>query len=83
MTPESFPETRLHVNVSFVHEGRFLTSEGGARSYLAALYLVDLLFGEEVAAGVGRGLLIGWPPPPGERPPVITDPLLQRRRQPG
>ena len=37
---ESFPRARLHVNVSFVHERRFLTSEGGARSYLVALYLV-------------------------------------------
>ncbi len=77
---QSFPETRLHVNVSFVHEGRFLTSEGGARSYLAALYLVDLLFGERVAAGVGRGLLIRWPPEPGEGPPVVTDPRFPRPR---
>ena len=74
---ESFPEARLHVNVSFVHDGRFLTSEGGARSYLAALYLVDLLYGREVAAGVGRGLLIPWPPDPEMRPPVVTDPSVR------
>ena len=76
---ERFPAARLHVNVSFVHEGRFLTSEGGARSYLAAMYLVDLLYGEATAAGVGRGLLIPWPPNPGERPPVVTDPRVRRR----
>jgi transcriptional regulator GlxA family with amidase domain len=75
---ESFPGARLHVNVSFVHEGRFLTSEGGAQSYLAAMYLVDLLFGEKVASGVGGGLLIPWPPEPGDRPPVITDPTMRR-----
>jgi transcriptional regulator GlxA family with amidase domain len=77
---ERFPGARLHINVSFVHDGRFLTSQGGARSYQAALYLLDLLYGEEVAAGVGRGLLIPWPPDPTERPPAITDPGLPRRR---
>ncbi len=77
---EAFPAADLHVNVSFVHSGRFLTSEGGARSYLAAMYLVDLLYGEEVAAGVGRGLLIPWPPDLSQRPSVLTDPILQRLR---
>ena len=75
---EAFPTARLHINVSFVHEGRFLTSEGGARSYLAAMYLIDLLYGETVAAGVGRGLLIPWPPDPAQRPPVVTDPRVHR-----
>ena len=77
---ERFPEAGLHVNVSFVHEGRFLTSEGGARSYLAAMYLVDLLYGEKVASGVGGGLLIPWPPDPAARPPVVTDPSFRRPR---
>lgn len=68
----AFPEADLRFNVSFVHDrGRF-TSQGGARSYEVAMYLVDHLFGEEVAAGVGRGLLIPWPPPPGERPAIIS-----------
>jgi transcriptional regulator GlxA family with amidase domain len=77
---ESFPGAHLHVNVSFVHQGRFLTSEGGAPSYQAAMYLVDLLYGEAVAAGVGAGLLIPWPPDPDRRPAAITDPRLRRRR---
>lgn len=77
---ETFPTARLHVNVSFVHEGRLLTSEGGARSYLAAMYLVDLLYGEKVAAGIGDGLLIPWPPDPQRRPPVVTDPSMIRQR---
>lgn len=76
---ERFPAARLHVNVSFVHEGRFVTSEGGARSYLAAMYLVDLLYGEAVAAGIGGGLLIPWPPDPALRPPVVTDPRIRQR----
>ena len=77
---ESFPGTRLHINVSFVHEGRFLTSVGGAGSYQAAMYLVDLLYGEEVATGIGGGLLIPWPPDPDRRPPVVTDPAMRRSR---
>jgi transcriptional regulator GlxA family with amidase domain len=48
--------------VSFVHDGKALTSEGGAKSYDVAMYLVDHLFGEDVAKRVGRGLIISWPP---------------------
>jgi transcriptional regulator GlxA family with amidase domain len=50
------------VNVSFVHDRRAITSQGGIRSYDAAIYLVDHLFGTEVARQVGEGLLVPWPP---------------------
>ena len=30
-----------------------------------AMYLIDHLYGEEVASNVGRGLIIDWPPAPG------------------
>jgi transcriptional regulator GlxA family with amidase domain len=59
---ETFPELDLVRGVSFVHDGPTLTSQGGARSYDVAMYLVDHLYGEEVARGVGRGLVIDWPP---------------------
>ncbi len=59
---EDFPELDLVRGVSFVHDGPMLTSEGGAKSYDVAMYLVDHLYGEEVARGVGRGLIIDWPP---------------------
>ncbi len=75
---EAFPHLDLRVNVSFVHDGRLLTSEGGARSYDAAMYLVDLLYGEEVARRIGRGLLIPWPPDPETRPSFISDPGMSR-----
>ena len=61
---EMFPHLTLEREVSFVHDGKTLTSQGGARSYDVALYLVDHLYGEEVARGVGRGLIIDWPPHP-------------------
>lgn len=59
---EAFPEVDLRVNVSFVHDRDAITSQGGTRSYEAAMYLVDHLFGRDVARRVGEGLLISWPP---------------------
>jgi transcriptional regulator GlxA family with amidase domain len=58
----TFPELELIRGVSFVHDGRILTSEGGAKSYDVAMHLVDHIYGEHVATGVGRGLIIAWPP---------------------
>ncbi|HXT52633.1 MAG TPA: DJ-1/PfpI family protein, partial [Thermoanaerobaculia bacterium] len=46
---QMFPKLELRRGVSFVHDGPVLTSVGGARSYDAALYLVDHLYGEQVA----------------------------------
>ncbi|MDX1389412.1 MAG: DJ-1/PfpI family protein, partial [Acidobacteriota bacterium] len=59
---EMFPAIELERESSFVQDDRVLTSQGGAKSYDVAMHLVDLLYGEEVAAGVGRGLIIPWPP---------------------
>lgn len=59
-----FPHLDLRRGVSFVHDGRMLTSEGGAKSFDVALYLIHHLYGERVAAGVGRGLILPWPPAP-------------------
>ncbi|MDH3744271.1 MAG: M14 family zinc carboxypeptidase [Acidobacteriota bacterium] len=60
---EMFPDLDVRRGVSFVHDGKVLTSQGGARSYDVAMYLVDHLFGEQVALGVGRGMVIDWPDP--------------------
>lgn len=56
----SFPNLTVHENLSFVHDGPLLTSAGGAKSYDVALYLVHHLYGDAVAKGVGRGLVIDW-----------------------
>lgn len=61
---QMFPKVDLRVNVSFVDAGKLLTSQGGARSYDVAMYLVDKLYGQKVAQGIGKGLLIPWPPEP-------------------
>lgn len=57
---ETFPNLRVHEKVSFVHDKNLLTSAGGAKSYDVALYLVHHLYGDKVAKGVGRGLVIDW-----------------------
>lgn len=57
---ETFPNLTVHENVTFVHHDNLLTSAGGAKSYDVALYLVHHLYGDKVAKGVGRGLVIDW-----------------------
>ena len=59
---ETFPSLDLRRGTTFVHDGPAITSEGGAKSYDPAMYLVDHLYGEKVAKGVGGGLIIDWPP---------------------
>lgn len=59
---EMFPALDLRRNTTFVHDGQAITSEGGAKSYDPAMYLVDHIYGEQVAQGVGGGLIIDWPP---------------------
>lgn len=71
---QMFPKVDLRVNVSFVDAGKFLTSQGGARSYDVAMYLVDKLYGQQVAQGVGKGLLIPWPPDPDTMTPRSVEP---------
>ena len=60
---ERFPALDLRRGVSFVHDGPALTSAGGALSFDVALHLIAVLYGDEVAQGVGRGLILDWPAP--------------------
>lgn len=71
---KAFPQVDLRINVSFVDAGKILTSQGGTRSYDVAMHLVDKLYGTRVAQGVGKGLLISWPPDPDTMAPreVVT-----------
>ena len=57
---DTFPQLKVHEGVSFVHDGKLITSVGGAKSYDPALYLSELLYGKKVAEGLGRGLVIDW-----------------------
>jgi len=56
----SFPALDIYEDVSFVHDGKAITSAGGAKSYDPALYLVEYLYGKQKARGVAKGLVIDW-----------------------
>ncbi len=70
---EMFPHLDLRRGVSFVHDGKAVTSWGGARSFDPAMYLADHLYGEKATQGIGRGMVIPWPPEPGTMPAVVVD----------
>jgi transcriptional regulator GlxA family with amidase domain len=57
---EMYPQLKVHEDVSFVHDGKAITSAGGAKSYDPALYLSELLYGKKVAKGIAGGLVIDW-----------------------
>ena len=57
---ERFPQLKVHEDVLFVHDGKYITSAGGAKSFEAALYLCEHLYGEKVAKRLAKGLVIDW-----------------------
>jgi transcriptional regulator GlxA family with amidase domain len=56
-----FPKVRVRRDASWVWDGKFVTSAGGAQSFDAALAVVESLYGREAAGGVAEGLVIDWP----------------------
>ena len=55
-----FPQLKVKDSVLFVHDGKYITSAGGAKSFEAALYLCEHLYGKEIAASLAKGLVIDW-----------------------
>lgn len=55
-----FPDLDIRKDVLFVHDGKYITSAGGAKSFEAALYLSEYLYGKEIAQSLARGLVIDW-----------------------
>ncbi|MCF6360615.1 MAG: DJ-1/PfpI family protein [Cyclobacteriaceae bacterium] len=55
-----FPALTIHKDVFVVHDGKYITSSGGARSFDGALYLCELLYGKEIAQSLAGGLVIDW-----------------------
>ena len=55
-----FPELDVREEVLFVHDGKYITSAGGAKSFEAALYLTELLYGKSIARRLAKGLVIDW-----------------------
>jgi len=57
---ERFPELKMHRDILFVHDGKWITSIGGAKSFEAALYLCHILYGEEVTKKLASGMAMEW-----------------------
>jgi transcriptional regulator GlxA family with amidase domain len=55
-----FPNLDIRKDVLFVHDGNTITSAGGAKSFEAALYLCEYLYGAEIARSLSGGLVIDW-----------------------
>lgn len=57
---EMFPSLDIRKEVLFVHDGKYITSAGGAKSFEAALYLCEYLYGKDIAQQLAGGLVIDW-----------------------
>ncbi len=57
---EMFPKLDIRKDVLFVHDGKYITSAGGAKSFEAALYLCEYLYGKKVVESLANGLVIDW-----------------------
>ncbi|WP_435579605.1 DJ-1/PfpI family protein [Gilvibacter sp.] len=57
---EMFPQLDVREDVLFVRHNRYITSAGGAKSFEAALFTAELLYGKEVAKRLAQGLVIDW-----------------------
>jgi transcriptional regulator GlxA family with amidase domain len=55
-----YPHLDVYEEVLFVHDGKYITSAGGAKSFEAALYLMELMYGKEIAKRLAGGLVIDW-----------------------
>jgi len=55
-----FPQLTVHEDVLFVHDGKYITSAGGAKSFEASLYLCEVLYGKKIAERLAKGLVIDW-----------------------
>ena len=57
---EMFPHLDVRDSVLFVHDGKYITSAGGAKSFEAALYLTEHLYGDSISRELAKGLVIDW-----------------------
>jgi transcriptional regulator GlxA family with amidase domain len=57
---EMFPDLTIHEDVLFVHDDKYITSAGGAKSFEASLYLCEVLYGKKIADQLAKGLVIDW-----------------------
>ncbi|MGH9369107.1 MAG: DJ-1/PfpI family protein [Thermoanaerobaculia bacterium] len=56
----AFPKVNLRRDVSWVADGKYVTSAGGVESFHAALAVVERLYGEKAASGIAKGIVLDW-----------------------
>jgi transcriptional regulator GlxA family with amidase domain len=57
---KAFPKVKLQRGPIFVHDGKAVTSVGGARSYDPAMYVAERLYGGPAVAQIAQGLVLDW-----------------------
>jgi transcriptional regulator GlxA family with amidase domain len=57
---EMSPNLDIRKKVLFIHDGKYITSAIGAKSFEAALYLSEYLYGKTIAESLAGGLVIDW-----------------------
>ena len=57
---KTFPKVKLQRGPIFVHDGKVVTSVGGARSYDPAMYVAERLYGGPAVARIAEGLVLDW-----------------------
>ena len=55
-----YKNVNVNKDVSFIRDGKFITSVGGAKSFDACLYLVQELYGRTGAVETANGMVISW-----------------------
>jgi transcriptional regulator GlxA family with amidase domain len=55
-----FPNLDIRKNVLFVHDRKYIASAGRAKSFEAAFYLLEYLYGKATAESLADGLVIDW-----------------------
>ncbi len=68
---DMFPKIDVRDSVLFVHDKKYITSAGGAKSFEASLYLCELLYGKVIANEIAEGMVINWRLE--EHPHIIMD----------
>jgi len=57
---DMFLNLDIRKNILFVNDGKDITSAGGAKSFEAALYFSEHLYGKTIAESLAGGLVIDW-----------------------
>jgi transcriptional regulator GlxA family with amidase domain len=55
-----YPHLEVVEDVVLVHDGKFITSAGGAQTFEASIYLTELIYGKKVADELAEGMVINW-----------------------